>query len=86
VTVPSCGPKMVCTRTIGADVRPNWRGARPSVTIEGGGKPPGRRAAAGVIPRLRSAHILHAADFLMTSRRIVNPAQIELRRNAGRNR
>jgi hypothetical protein len=27
VTVPSFGPKMVCTRcgTIGADVRPNWK-------------------------------------------------------------
>jgi hypothetical protein len=27
VTVPSFGPKMVCTKcgTIGADVRPNWR-------------------------------------------------------------
>ena len=29
VTVPSFGPKMVCTKcgTIGADVRPNWRSA-----------------------------------------------------------
>jgi hypothetical protein len=27
ITVPSLGPKMVCTKcgTIGADVRPNWR-------------------------------------------------------------
>ena len=27
VTVPSFGPRMVCTKcgTIGADVRPNWR-------------------------------------------------------------
>jgi hypothetical protein len=27
LTVPSFGPKMVCTKcgTIGADVRPNWR-------------------------------------------------------------
>ena len=39
VTVPSFGPKMVCTRCgiIGADARPNWQEqpARPSPTGNG---------------------------------------------------
>ena len=37
VTVPSFGPRMVCTKcgTIGADARPNWRAQSPRPSLTG---------------------------------------------------
>jgi hypothetical protein len=61
VTVPSFGPRMVCTKcgTIGADVRPNWKEQPPRETLTG----PGQIALSFLCNTIE-----HITDFSQTSR------------------